>query len=151
MVDTYKSSSFEQQNAETYVASMVEGWLGCQMERNAKVVLSSGIHIEPDLYSEDERIICEIFAHIGVLKVGQQHKISQDILKMLLLDKTTGFQYRKIIVVADDKVEKYLYGKSFIAESIRQFGIEVKKINLSDEIRMSVSNAQVRQIMINSN
>ena len=26
MVDTYKSSSFEQQNAETYVASMVEGW-----------------------------------------------------------------------------------------------------------------------------
>lgn len=38
MVDTYKSSSFEQQNAETYVASMVEGWLGCQMERNAKFV-----------------------------------------------------------------------------------------------------------------
>ncbi len=37
---------------------MVEGWLGCPMERNAKVVLSSGIHIEPDLYSEDERIIC---------------------------------------------------------------------------------------------
>lgn len=32
MVDTYKSSSFEQQNAETYVASMVEGWLGCQIE-----------------------------------------------------------------------------------------------------------------------
>lgn len=52
---------------------MVEGWLGCPMERNAKVVLSSGIHIEPDLYSEDERIICEIFAHIGALKVGQQH------------------------------------------------------------------------------
>ena len=30
---------------------------------------------------------------------------------MLLLEKTTGFQYRKIIVVADDKVEKYLHGK----------------------------------------
>lgn len=37
------------------------------------------------------------------------------------------------------------------AESIRQFGIEVKNINLFDEIRMSVSNAQVGQIMINSN
>lgn len=99
MVDTYKSSSFEQQNAETYVASMAEGWLGCQMERNAKVVLSSGIHIEPDLYSEDDRIICEIFAHIGVLKVGQQHKITQDILKMLLLEKTKGFQYRKLLLL----------------------------------------------------
>lgn len=70
---------------------------------------------------------------------------------MLLLEKSTGFQYRKIIVVADDNVEKYLHGKSFIAESIRQFGIEVKKINLSDEVRTSVSNAQARQIMINSN
>lgn len=40
------------------------------------MVLYSGIHIEPDLYSEDERIICEIFAHIGVLKVGHQHKIT---------------------------------------------------------------------------
>ena len=117
----------------------------------AKVSLGDGVHIEPDLYSEEERIICEIFAHIGALKVGQQHKISQDILKMLLLEKTTGFRYRKIIVVADEKVEKYLHGKSFVAESIRQFGIEVKKINLSDEVRMSVTNAQARQIMINSN
>ena len=41
--------------------------------------------------------------------------------------------------------------KSFIAESIRQFGIEVKIINLSDEVRISVTNAQIRQIMINSN
>ena len=30
------------------------------------------------------------------------------------------------------------------------FEIEVKKINLSDEVRMSVTNAQARQIMINS-
>lgn len=151
MINTSKSSSIEQQKAEVYIADIVEGWLGCSLQRGTKVSLGDGVHIEPDLYSEDERIICEIFAHIGVFKVGQQHKISQDILKMLLLDKTTGFHYRKIIVVADDKVEKYLHGKSFIAESIRQFGIEVKKIKLSDEVRMSVTNAQARQIMINSN
>lgn len=150
MIDTSKSSSVEQQEAEVFIADVAEKWLDCKLERGAKVVLDEGVHIEPDLYSEDERIICEIFAHIGALKVGQKHKISQDILKMLLLEKSTGFQYRKIIVVADDNVEKYLHGKSFIAESIRQFGIEVKKINLSDEVRTSVSNAQARQIMINS-
>lgn len=151
MINTSKSSSIEQQNAEVFIADVVERWLGCSLQRGAKVFLGDGVHIEPDLYSEGERVICKIFAHIGALKVGQQHKISQDILKMLLLEKTTGFAYRKIIVVADDKVEKYLHGKSFIAESIRQFGIEVKKINLSDEVRMSVTNAQARQIMINSN
>ncbi len=150
-MNTSKSSSVEQQEAEVFIADIVERWLGFRLERGAKVALGEGVHIEPNLYSEDKRIICEIFAHIGALKVGQKHKISQDILKMLLLEKSTGFQYRKIVVVADDKVEKYLQGKSFIAESIRQFGIEVKKINLSDEVRMSISNAQARQIMINSN
>lgn len=87
MIDTRKSSSYEHQNAEVYIASIVEDWLGCPVDRNAKVVLSDGVHIEADLYSEKDRIICEIFAHIGSLKVGQQHKISQDILKMLLLEK----------------------------------------------------------------
>lgn len=151
MMNTSKSSSVEQQEAEVFIANVIEKWFDCKLERGAKVVLGEGVHIEPDLYSEDKKIICEIFAHIGALKVGQKRKVSQDILKMLLLEKSTGFQYRKIIVVSDDNVEKYLHGKSFIAESIRKFGIEVKKINLSDEVRMSVSNAQARQIMINLN
>ena len=150
MIDTSKSSSHEQQNAEAYIASMVEEWLGCPVERNTKVVLSGGVHIGPDLYSEKDRVICEIFVHIGSLKVGQQHKISQDILKMLLLEKSKKATYKKVIVVADDKVEKYLNGNSFIAESIRQFGIEIKRINLSEELYTMISNAQARQTMINA-
>lgn len=148
MVDTSKSSSHEQQNAEVYIASEAEKWLGCPVERNARVVLSDGVHIEPDLYSEKDRVICEIFAHMGALEVGQQHKISQDILKMLLLEKSKSIEYRKVIVVADDKVEKYLAGKSFIAESIRQFGIEIKRINLSNEMYDNISEAQKRQINV---
>jgi hypothetical protein len=57
MIDTNKSSSHEQQNAEVYIAAMVEEWLGCPVEKNAKVVLSDGVHIEPDLYSEKDRVI----------------------------------------------------------------------------------------------
>ena len=150
MVDTSKSSSHEQQDAEIYIASIVEEWLECQVVRNAKVSLSDGVHIEPDLYSEKDKIICEIYAHIGTLKVGQQHKISQDILKMLLLEKSKDSTYRKVIVVIDDKVDKFLNGKSFIAESIRQFGIEVKRIDLPQWLYDTISNAQVRQIMVNA-
>lgn len=149
MIDTNKSSSYEQQNAEDFIALLIGEWLGCAVERNAKVVLSDGVHIEPDLYSEKDKVVCEIFAHIGSLKVGQQHKISQDILKMLLLEKSKGAMYRKVIVVADDKVEKYLKGKSFIAESIRQFEIEIKRINLPDELYAKIQNAQKRQMMVN--
>ena len=88
MIDTCKSKSDEQQKAEIIIGNRVEKELSCPLKRNEKVVLSEGIHIVPDLYSEKDRIVGEIFVHIGSLKVGQQHKISRDILKMLLLEKT---------------------------------------------------------------
>lgn len=149
MIDTSKSKSDEQQKSEIIIGDRVEKELSCPLKRNEKVVLSEGIHIVPDLYSEQDRIVGEIFAHIGSLKVGQQHKISQDILKMLLLEKTKGVKYRKLLVIVDDKIEEYLKGKSFIAESIRQFGIEIKRIDLLDETYNEIVNAQKRQVMTN--
>ena len=150
MQDTSKSCSDEQQSAECIIADIVESRVQCKLDRNVRVDISDGVHIEPDLYSEKDRIICEIFAHIGSLKVGQQHKISQDLLKMLLLEKSKGVEYRKAIVIVDDSVGKYLNGKSFISESIRQFGIEVIRINLPDEISEGIQKAQKRQVMINA-
>ena len=149
MIDTSKSKSDEQQKAEIFIGNCVEEELSCSLKRNEKVVLSEEVHIVPDLYSEKDRIVGEIFAHIGSLKVGQQHKISQDILKMLLLEKAKGVKYRKMLIIVDDKIEEYLKGKSFIAESIRQFGIEIKKIDLPDGTYESVVNAQKRQFMVN--
>lgn len=148
MIDTSKSKSDEQQKAEIIIGDRVEEYLACPLKRNERVVLTEGVHIVPDLYSEKDRIVGEIFVHIGFLKVGQQHKISQDILKMLLLERIKGAKYRKMLVIVDDKIEEYLKGKSFIAESIRQFGIEIKKIELPDEIYETVLNAQKRQVMI---
>ena len=149
MIDTSKSKSDEQQKAEIIIGDCVEEYLACPLKRNERIVLTEGVHIVPDLYSEQDRIVGEIFAHIGSLKIGQQHKISQDILKMLLLEKTKGIKYRKMLVIVDDKMEEYLKGKSFISESIRQFGIEIKKIDLLDETYEAVLNAQRRQVMVN--
>ena len=149
MIDTSKSKSDEQQKAEIIIGDRVEEYVACPLKRSERVVLTGGVHIVPDLYSEKDRIVGEIFAHIGSLKVGQQHKISQDILKMLLLEKTKGVKYRKMIIIVDEKIEEYLKGKSFIAESIRQFGIEIKKIDLSAEEYEKIINAQKRQVMVN--
>lgn len=68
---------------------------------------------------------------------------------MLLLEKIKGVKYRKMIVIVDDTIEEYLKGKSFIAESIRQFDIEIKKIDLLDETYEEIVNAQKRQVMVN--
>lgn len=147
MQETKKSSSVEQQNAEVLIADIVEKWLGCAAERNCKVFLENGVHIEPDLYSEENKIVGEIYAHIGKLKGNQPDKIAQDILKMLLLEKVKGTSYRKIIVIVDETVEKQLSGKSYLAESIRQFGVEVKRICIDDSTYKSIVEAQARQIM----
>jgi len=149
MNDVKKSDSTEQMIAEKHLSKEAEKWLNCRLEKNAKIWIAEGVHIEPDLYAEEQGIVCEIFAHIGKLKVGQQHKISQDILKMLLLEKCKGKTYRKIFITADAQIEKYLKGKSFIAETCRQFNIEVKRIELSSDIIDSIFDAQKRQEMVN--
>ena len=125
MIDTTRSNSEEQRSIENYVIREIERILGFPLERNVSVQLADNIYINPDFYSNDQTIVGEIYAHVGTLKVGQQRKISQDILKLLFLDKSKDMSYRKIITIVDDTVEKYLKGKSFIAESIRQFGIEI--------------------------
>lgn len=68
---------------------------------------------------------------------------------MLLLEKTKGIKYRKMIIIVDEKIEQYLKGKSFIAESIRQFGIEIKRIEIPNETYEEIVNAQERQVMEN--
>ena len=69
---------------------------------------------------------------------------------MLLLEKVTGKTYRKIIVVCDELELKKLNGLSALAESIRQFGIEVMLVDIDDELREKILGAQSRQKMINA-
>lgn len=150
--NTYKSSSIEQTQAEEYIFKKVEQKLKIKLDRNKKIFLAdnSYMYIQPDFISEKELIVGEIFAHIGKPKKAQDNKISNDILKMLLLEKVTGNNYRKVIVVCDKEEEKKLRGLSVLAESIRQFDIEVIRIEIDDKLKEELLNAQRRQKMINA-
>ena len=150
MNNTMKSSSHEQRGIERYVFSELENILQVSLQSNPKVFLDEGVHIEPDFYSEQEKIVGEIFAHHGKTKGGQNHKVAQDILKMLLLEKMQGITYRKYLVVCDKEMEKVLTGKSALAESIRQFDINLLRVELPEGLRNKILNAQSRQVMINN-
>ena len=65
------------------------------------------------------------------------------------LEKLAGESYRKIIVVCDKNEEKKLKGLSALSESIRQFKIEILYIEIDDELRSEILNAQERQKMTN--
>ena len=68
---------------------------------------------------------------------------------MLLLEKKTSKQYRKIIVVCDEDEQKKLKGLSALAESIRQFDVEIMYIELEENIRNQIIEAQKLQRMTN--
>ncbi len=151
MGNNYKSSSMEQQDAETVIFEQVEQLLNVKLEPNCKIYLADNAftYMQPDFYSETECIVGEIFAHIGKPKKAQDNKIANDILKMLLLDKVTGKHHRKIIVVCDTSEKKKLEGKSVLAESIRQFNIEIMYVEIDAETQKQIVAAQELQKMTN--
>lgn len=144
-----KSNSFEQQMAEQIIFQKVQNWLNKNLKENAKILVGK-TYMQPDFYSKEDGIIGEIFAHIGKPKKGQDNKIANDILKMLLLEKLEKRTYRKIIVVCDEQEMKKITGTSVLAECIRQFDIEVKMINIETDLRTMLIAAQKRQRMTNA-
>ncbi|MCX4300132.1 MAG: hypothetical protein OSJ73_24505 [Lachnospiraceae bacterium] len=144
-----QSNSFEQQMAEQIIFEKVQNWLNKNLKENAKILVGK-TYMQPDFYSKEDGIIGEIFAHIGKPKKGQDNKIANDILKMLLLEKLEKRTYRKIIVVCDEQEMKKITGTSVLAECIRQFDIEVKMINIETDLRTMLIAAQKRQRMTNA-
>ena len=152
MVDSHKSSSHVQMQAEELLFQKVEDLLGVELEKNRKIYLADNAftYIQPDFYSEESRIIGEIFAHIGKPKKAQDNKIANDILKMLLLEKKINKKYRKIILVCDEEEQNKLQGLSALAESIRQFGVEILYIEIDENTRNQIIEAQKLQRMTNA-
>ena len=147
MDNLHKSSSHIQAKAEEVIFSQIEKLFNIRFEKNKKLYLADNAftYMQPDFYSEEQLIVGEIFAHIGKPKKAQDNKVANDILKMLLLEKTTGKQYRKIIVVCDTTEKKKLEGKSVLAESIRQFGIEILYIEIDTNMKQQIMDAQELQ------
>ena len=148
----HKSSSHIQIQAENILLAKVESMLNIKLEKNKRIYLADNkyTYIQPDFYSSKIGIIGEIFAHIGKPKKAQDNKIANDILKMLLLDKISGKQHRKILVVCDADEKKKLEGKSALAESIRQFGIEILMVDIDETMHKQLLDAQTRQKMVNA-
>lgn len=106
-------------------------------------------YISPDFYSEKSKVIGEIHSHIGRLKSAQMHKISNDILKMLLHDELKGETYSKYIAVCDK--EEYVQlkeGKSFVATAIKGFNIEVLYVELEKNDYEDLANAMKKQNLV---
>jgi hypothetical protein len=72
-------------------------------------------------------VLVEVFAHVGLSKSGQRHKIAHDMTKLLLAEKLLGVPCRKMIAVIDEAAVAHLR-RGWNHEFAAHFGLDVRVV-----------------------
>ncbi len=142
------SNSDVQSSVEKILVHKLEQHLGFSNLANDSYryfKMNPNMKIKPDLYSEEYRIIGEVYSHIGKLKPSQVDKIEADILKMLVYEKDSGKQFTKYIIVCDDAVVTSIRSNSVIMASAKLYDIKLLNMPLDDKTRHSLTEAMKKQ------
>jgi hypothetical protein len=143
-MSNHPSDSSVQAKAESKMLSKLQMQIDCSLSKK-KIRVDKNLFLEVDGYSEDKRVLCEAYAHIGDVKGAQYQKVLTDTMKMLFAEKLLGGKWRKIYLFADKKAAKTFESGTWYAKAMSKFGIEVKVVALDDETRGLVLEAQKKQ------
>lgn len=137
--------SLEQRLAERLMIDALSRQLGLQLGK-VRQVTPEGQRVEIDGLSTDPAVLVEAWAHQGKPKAAQKNKVLSDVVKMLWVDKTLfGGAARKILAVSDTLAVEHFMGKSWMAAAVRDFGIEIRVVDLPADVRMKIAAAQKKQ------
>lgn len=140
----HDSDSNEQQSAELLLLDMLNAETGLNL-KSCKLHLVDKTYVQCDGIDESAKCICEIYAHIGALKAAQKHKLSTDLLKMLLVERVKGSSWRKIYCFADKTAAAELQGSSWRSLISSALDVEIHSFDLPEEEKQKIINAQKRQ------
>lgn len=142
--EKHPSDSSEQQQAHEVILSLINKKYNLNLV--SKKLLLGEVLFQVDGYSENPPIFCEIYSRVGEMKVAHYNKISKDILKMLLIEKLTGKQFRKIIAFADEETASpFLRGESWYSKVSDNFDIDIIIIDIPTDLKETLIAAQRRQ------
>jgi hypothetical protein len=148
MPDTQRSSSTEQQAAEPLILEGVEQTVGRALAPKS-LKLAGGARVDVDGVDEDEMIFVEIFAKQGTLRGAQFHKVARDALKLITITANRREETRRIIAFGDQAAAACVTGKSWLAEALNTWKVEVVVVDLHEDVRAGLRAAQARQVMVN--
>ncbi len=143
----HPSSSHEQSEAEDSIRRAVASDLEVRLEAR-QLSLPGGAKVEIDGVSDDESVLVEIYAHQGRLKGGQIHKVASDALRLVTLARDRPGT-KLIIAFADHQAAMCVTGKSWLADALRAWNIDVRTVELDAATCDGLRAAQVRQVMTN--
>jgi hypothetical protein len=136
--------SAEQQAAELVVLAEVTRMLNATLTKTRRRIGASSVEV--DGLSEDPPILVEAWAHQGAPRPAQKCKVMADALKLLLVERALFPDgARKVLALTDGTAAAHFSGRSWMAEALRQFGVEVMVVELPVEMRERIRCAQRRQ------
>jgi hypothetical protein len=144
----HRSDSLEQREAESLIRAGVEAALDGTPLAPRSLKLPNGARLDVDGVDANETIYVEIFAKQGRLRGAQFHKVARDALKLITLTRGRA-DVRRIIAFGDDEAAACVTGKSWLAEALMTWQVEVLVVDLDDDVRAGLRGAQARQVMIN--
>ena len=136
--------SSEQREAEEWLLKELSKELDVNLIKK-KFSLDGGSWIEVDGFCKDPLVLCEAWAHIGPPKSAQKNKVMTDAFKLLFASKLVKGNGKCILLFADHDAAAHFQGKSWMAQCLKEYNIEVRIIKLSQELRSKVMEAQERQ------
>lgn len=114
-----------------------------------RLKLTDGSVVNIDGVSHDPPILVEAWAHQGLPKPAQKHKVLADALKLTFAASTLGAQhhrvYRKVLCFCDEQAAAPFQSRSWHTAAFAHHGIELVTVELSDEWRQRIREAQERQ------
>lgn len=145
---THTSDSNPQRIAEAAALRELERLLGFPVA-GERIDLGEGFSANVDGMSRENHFICEIYSRIGKLQTAQIEKVASDILKLQVIERALGGDWRKAICFADEQAAKSFRNKSWYARAAKDLGVEILVVRLPEHIREGVLRAQARQVMVN--
>ncbi len=136
--------SGEQKSAEKLLIHRLARQLRVKLTKR-RFPIQGGGWLEVDGACESPPIVCEAWAHIGPPKSAQKHKVLADAFKLLYASRMTGKPIRMILLFGDREAARHFKGRSWMAQALRDSGIEVHVVDLSAKKRDMLRMAQQRQ------
>jgi hypothetical protein len=137
--------SGEQRAAERLMLDALGRDLGGLILQPARIHVGD-VNVEVDGADAERNVLVECWAHQGIVKPAQKHKVLGDALKLTWVASQLPLCPRLILCLSDlVAAAPFTTAQSWAAAAFRDLGIEVHVVTLDDETRQRVQNAQSRQ------
>ncbi len=146
-INSHASDSLAQRETEPLVLKHLNDLYDLSL--TPQTVKFGDSSIQVDGIDHGQRVLTEIYSHVGKLKPAQKHKVASDILKLIYAEKAFGNSWRKIICFVCSEAAAEFKGKSWLAQVANSYEIEIQVADIGDDALSRVTSAQKRQQMIN--